>query len=198
MLVTRKKHVIRCRSEACWCFLTVSRQQAIGYIRFWLRRKYLLVGSPLFILPFYGICLQNITRRAHGELFNVEQTDFTVWVKRKWNSHCLESGVTFSIRAMKLSRNSVLLLDSSRSLQYSLRRRRSVLIQREGKNRARYSYSASLAPHRWTHNGDEDAQTHTHITWCYCVPHAHGKALMCYSGVSQNKRWTCTAIPSIL
>lgn len=41
------------------------------------------------------------------------------------NSHCLESGVTFSMRAMKFSRNSVLLLDSSRSLQYSLRNRRS-------------------------------------------------------------------------
>lgn len=40
-------------------------------------------------------------------------------------SHCLESGVTFSMRAMKLSRNSVLLLDSSSSLQYSLRKRRS-------------------------------------------------------------------------
>lgn len=40
----------------------------------------------------------------------------------RWrDSHCLESGVTFSMRAMKLSRNSVLLLESSSSLQYSLR-----------------------------------------------------------------------------
>lgn len=38
-------------------------------------------------------------------------------------SHCLESGVTFSIRAIKLFRNSVLLLESSNSLQYSLRSR---------------------------------------------------------------------------
>lgn len=35
-------------------------------------------------------------------------------------SHCLESGVTFSMRAIKFSRNSVLLSDKSRSLQYSL------------------------------------------------------------------------------
>ena len=44
-------------------------------------------------------------------------------------SHCLESGVTFSIRAMKLSRNSVLLLDSSRSLQYSLKKRKSCFLE---------------------------------------------------------------------
>lgn len=54
-----------------------------------------------------------------------------MWVKKKWNSHCLESGVTFSMRAMKFSRNSVLLLDSSRSLQYSLRNRRGVLTRRK-------------------------------------------------------------------
>lgn len=46
-------------------------------------------------------------------------------------SHCLESGVTFSIRAMKLSRNSVLLLDSSRSLQYSLKKRGRRLFRRK-------------------------------------------------------------------
>lgn len=44
------------------------------------------------------------------------------WVDSNW--HCLESGVTFSMRAMKLSRNSVLLLDNSRSLQYSLRKKK--------------------------------------------------------------------------
>lgn len=47
-----------------------------------------------------------------------------------WTSHCLESGVTFSMRAIKLSRNSVLLLDSSRSLQYSLKNRHIIGTQR--------------------------------------------------------------------
>lgn len=36
------------------------------------------------------------------------------------HSHCLESGVTFSISSMKFFRNSVLLSEAFRSLQYSL------------------------------------------------------------------------------
>lgn len=36
-------------------------------------------------------------------------------------SHCLESGVTFSMSSMKFFRNSVLLSEAFRSLQYSLR-----------------------------------------------------------------------------
>lgn len=36
-------------------------------------------------------------------------------------SHCLESGVTFSISSMKFFRNSVLLSEAFKSLQYSLR-----------------------------------------------------------------------------
>lgn len=36
------------------------------------------------------------------------------------HSHCLESGVTFSMSSMKFFRNSVLLSEAFRSLQYSL------------------------------------------------------------------------------
>lgn len=49
--------------------------------------------------------------------------------------HCLESGVTFSMRAIKFSRNSVLLSDRLRSLQYSLGYEEDLLIGRMKKLR---------------------------------------------------------------
>ena len=50
---------------------------------------------------------------------------FAAWVlprpsRPTRHSHCLESGVTFSMSSMKFFRNSVLLSEAFRSLQYSL------------------------------------------------------------------------------
>lgn len=66
----------------------------------------------------------------------------------KGYSHCLESGVTFSMRAMKFSRNSVLFPESFKSLQYSLGRVFMDFFPQEKRQRENSCLRhTSLAPH---------------------------------------------------
>ena len=115
-----------CCTEFC-CFLpNINMNQPIG-------REYLLVDPcPLSPLPpklqaFPGPALSlGLHVSTPSQCLGSSGLPLlAAWVlprpsRPTRHSHCLESGVTFSMSSMKFFRNSVLLSEAFRSLQYSL------------------------------------------------------------------------------